>query len=124
MLKRIGQSIDYRSKSVLLKLINKQYNFRNHIIIAANPRGGSTWLEQIFALVPNSVTYYEPLNDAYNHHVRDLGFYRHQAIPQYESWPEAKQFFTKLFSGQIPVHRMVFHPKSSGNKLYRYLFSK
>jgi len=82
------------------------------LIIAANPRGGSTWLEQIFAQIPGSLSVYEPLNVAYAKRFRELGFSHRQFIADDQEWPAAESVFSDLFCGRYLEHRAVFHPNA------------
>lgn len=90
------------------------------LVIAANPRGGSTWLEQIFAQVPGTLSVYEPLNVAYAKRFRELGFSHRQYIAEEQEWPAAESVFSDLFHGQYLEHRAVFHPNAK-NSVWAFL---
>ena len=69
--------------------------------VFAEPRGGSTWLEELLKTVPNSATIWEPLTISRVKEFRDIGFSWRQHIPEGAEWPEALDLFTKLFHGQL-----------------------
>jgi len=121
--KRIGQAFEYYLYLLPFSLANKdkdQLNNGSIISIFATPRGGSTWLSNILRQIPGSTLIWEPLfrhpsykinilNPFAYPHVRDLGFWWNQHIPENAEWPEAERFFTKLFNREIV-----------NLKLYRY----
>jgi hypothetical protein len=98
----------------------RQLKPRDCVIIAANPRGGSTWLEQILAQIPGTLSVYEPLNIAYAQRFRTLGFSHRQHIAEDEEWPAAEAVFSDLFHGRYLEHRAVFHPNTR-NSVWAFL---
>lgn len=87
---------------------------QNTLCLFCQPRGGSTWLAEIFLHIPNSVLIDEPLwrgkvtepfsrPDYYSRKVpqiSDLDFFYNQHIPQDEDWPDAKAVFENILSGR------------------------
>lgn len=71
------------------------------IVIAASPRGGSTWVAEILAnSMQNPATIWEPL------HPNKMkspypDFTWREFIPEEVNWPEAYWFFKRLFSSEI-----------------------
>ena len=99
-------------------------SFKRSILVAANPRGGSTWVAEILNQLPNAFMYYEPLNLGYNPELVKMGIVRRTHIPEEAQWPEMKSFFAKLLSGKLYHHYMTFHPNSPENSLYNLVFAK
>ncbi|EMR03573.1 sulfotransferase family protein [Cesiribacter andamanensis] len=93
----------------------KSFNQKNTISLFTHPRGGSTWLAEILKTVPNTALVDEPLwrglfqgngsipdpKDGKLKETRLLNFYYYQPIPQNVEWPEAEEFFYKLFNREI-----------------------
>lgn len=106
---------------ILIKWVSiRHLKPRDCIIISANPRGGSTWLEQILAQIPGTLSVYEPLNTAYAKRFRELGFSHRQFIAEAEEWPDAAFVFSDLFQGKYLEHRTVYHPNTR-NRVYRFI---
>ena len=98
--------VDNKFKEVLFtKLIKRTYSPSDNHLIFANPRGGSTWLMEIIQSITNEPVIWEPL-DRRNRDKAfvELNFGGLQYIPEEEKWPEAKDIFDRLFSGQIMNH--------------------
>lgn len=86
----------------------------NTLCLFCHPRGGSTWLTELFLHLKNSVLIDEPLwrgkftlpfirPDYYIRKVpqiSDLDFYFHQYIPEHVDWPEASNAFENILSGK------------------------
>ena len=91
----------------------------NHLIFA-DPRGGSTWLMEMILSITNDLVLWEPLHLHRSFdHFRKLDFHWRQHIPEEESWPEAKQAFDQLLTGQIIDSNFI-----ANSKLQRLLFAK
>lgn len=71
------------------------------MLLFASPRGGSTWLEQILALVPRTMTIWEPLDIARNPAFGRIGFHWRQHIPDDVQWPEAEALFQRMLRGRM-----------------------
>jgi hypothetical protein len=97
-------------------------NLNNDSIVSifAVPRGGSTWLAGILNQIPRSALVWEPLfrhpryrinflNPFAYSEVRNIGLWWNQHIPEEAEWPEAEDFFRKLFNREL-----------INLKLYRY----
>lgn len=83
---------------------NPHSDFSKHIIICGEPRGGTTWLMELLKN-KNDTIIWEPIHfhdlKAYsNKFYNQLGFVPY--IPEDVEWDEAKLFFQRLFSGQLP----------------------
>lgn len=74
-----------------------------NIYLFTSPRGGSTWLSQLLASIPDSAILWEPLfvGGRKYKELKEVGFDWHQPIPQDADWPEAKAFFKKLLNREI-----------------------
>ncbi|MBK8580934.1 MAG: sulfotransferase [Flavobacteriales bacterium] len=71
------------------------------ILLFASPRGGSTWLEEMLGTIAGTATIWEPLDLERGSGIRELGFAWRQHIPEGTEWPEAEDFFMRLFSGKV-----------------------
>lgn len=87
---------------------------QNTLCLFCQPRGGSTWLAEIFLHISNSILIDEPLwrgivNVPFKkpeYHTRkvpkisDLNFFFNQYIPDDANWPEAIEAFEDIISGR------------------------
>ena len=91
---RIGLAIQY-------KLLQSQKRFvpENALVVAGDPRGGSTWLAELINEIPRTAMLWEPLAINNVRQFESLGFGWRQYIPEDEEWHEAKIQFELLFSG-------------------------
>jgi len=94
-----------------------------NIIIAANPRGGSTWLEQILSTVNSTYTFYEPLNPSYSILINEMGNSSRIFLRREDENAKVKILFEKLLSGKSLTHRAIYHPNSSNN-IKKIIFGK
>ncbi len=79
-------------------------NYSKHIFISGEPRGGTTWLMELL-MQPNDCLIWEPLHlqnlQQYNpEFYKALGILPY--IPENETWNDAREYFKKLFSGELP----------------------
>ncbi|MBU2915201.1 sulfotransferase [Reichenbachiella agariperforans] len=124
---KILSSISYRGNKYGLKLYTKvptKEDYSKVIIIAANPRGGSTWLEDVLGRLRKSVCYYEPLNPSYIPELAEMGFSMRNHIPQTSIENDTKEYFKKLFLGKLFNNRMTFHPMSKKQNIYDVINAK
>ncbi|XOV91905.1 MAG: sulfotransferase domain-containing protein [Bacteroidota bacterium] len=85
---------------------NKEFK---KVIIAGIPRGGTTWLAELFSAVPNSAYIHEPLNLGRIRQVQYLKFHSRQYIPSDAKWEEAKNFMHDLVNGKIINPALLIH---------------
>lgn len=71
------------------------------MIIAGDPRGGTTWLAEMVKGIPKTAMIWEPLMISEVAAFKRLGFQWRQYIDESDSWPETREIFNKLFSGQL-----------------------
>ncbi|MCB0790346.1 MAG: sulfotransferase [Flavobacteriales bacterium] len=71
------------------------------LLIFSQPRGGSTWLEEMVRTLPRTATIWEPLDLLNNPPFQRIGFWWRQYIPEDASWPEAEALFADLFAGRM-----------------------
>lgn len=78
------------------------------VSVFSEPRGGSTWVSDIFCQLPDSILIMEPLflYPLYPE-IKDVGFCFHQYIPEDEEWPEAAEYFRKLYNMEIGSRKSV-----------------
>lgn len=91
----------------------KNLNPSDAIIIASDPRSGSTWLSEIISSIPGSFIIDEPLHLNNVKEIKHLNFSWRQHIPREKQWPAAKSFFKKLFKGQILNPHIVKNYKNA-----------
>ena len=86
-----------------MKFFSKQKNIdpSEAILIASDPRSGSTWLSEILNTIPKSLVIDEPLHLEQSPELKNLKFYWRQHIPKGTDWEEARDYFRKLFSGKL-----------------------
>jgi hypothetical protein len=77
------------------------FDAMNALIIAGDPRGGTTWLAEILRRIPRTAMLWEPLATANVPEFRNLGFSWRQHIPESERWTEAELTFRRLFEGRL-----------------------
>lgn len=97
------------------------------ILIFSNPRGGSTWLAELFKTIDNSLLIWEPLKRYKLSVFNKLGFYWHQPIPESEIWPEAYSAFKKLLNLEISSQTLYVHNNTlsipfSRNYIFKFCF--
>ena len=78
------------------------------VSVFSEPRGGSTWVSDIFCQLPESILIMEPLflYPLYPE-IKDVGFHFHQWIPEDAEWPEASEYFRKLYNMEIGSRKSV-----------------
>jgi hypothetical protein len=105
--KRLKKVPRYLVNSTYTNLFCESNKFRNNIglqksiLIFSNPRGGSTWLAELFRTLPKSAIIWEPLLKGRLKEFNDLNFFWHQPIPENADWPQAKEAFRKLLNLEI-----------------------
>lgn len=81
-------------------------DFSKHIIVAGEPRGGTTWLMEML-MADDQAIVWEPLHQQHlkklygEQFADDIGFMPY--IPEHVDWPKVESFFSDLFSGHLPV---------------------
>lgn len=100
-------------------------DFSKHIIVAGEPRGGTTWLMEMM-MGDNQAIVWEPLHRNNlkkwlgDEFATQIGFMPY--IPENEEWGEAEQFFNDLFSGYLPIGlRRTFTYDRSLKDIHRLL---
>lgn len=105
--KRLKKVPRYLVNSTYTNLYCESNKYRNNIgpkksiLIFSNPRGGSTWLAELFKTLPKSSFIWEPLLKGRLQEFIDLNFFWHQPIPENADWPQAKEAFRKLLNLEI-----------------------
>jgi hypothetical protein len=84
-----------------------------NISVFSSPRGGSTWVGELMCAMPDSFFVFEPLflTPPYPE-MKDVGFRWNPHIPEDTEWPEAEEYFRKLFNrevGSLRSLRIYFH---------------
>lgn len=108
---RITQSAHYRYEKALMCLLGAIHTVQpskvknSSIIIAAYPRGGSTWLSQLLSCADNSVVMYEPLLPLIKQGVIPW----RQFLSKEDHHPALEQYLSDLFSGKKLSHQVALH---------------
>lgn len=84
----------------------------NNLLVCSDPRGGSTWLAEAVAQIPQTVLLVEPLHLGYPSRFKALNFSWYQYISEHADWGEARQAFDMLFRGKISY--IKFHGSPMG----------
>jgi len=85
---------------VIISKIPRDYEIKDTIVISGTPRGGTTWLMEILATLPEYKTIFEPLKPSFFPEVRTLGFPPRVYIPPDKDWPVVKKYLIKVFTGR------------------------
>lgn len=89
---------DFRWNNFQLK---KNFDPNKALIIAGDPRGGTTWLAEILREFDKTALLWEPLWLTRERTFRDLNFSYRQFLPESEVFPEIRANFSNLFSGKV-----------------------
>lgn len=111
-LKGVNKKINVIGKKALLEIVKpmKVFDPSSHILIFADPRGGSTWITEVISTIPNTSVMWEPLTVEQMPAFERLNFVgsgRRQHIPKHEKWTEARTTFEDLFSGSLTNYFLV-----------------
>jgi hypothetical protein len=79
----------------------KTFDSSEALMIFSDPRGGSTWLNEILGEIKGTTGVWEPLALTYGNRFRSIGFGWRQIIPETGQWPEAKRLFNSLLKGKL-----------------------
>ena len=85
------------------------YDLRSTFVVAGVPRGGTTWMGELLGELDDCLQLWEPLNRSTLARIADLPFTWRQHIPADADWPEAEDFFRRLFGGRI-LHPLLLRP--------------
>lgn len=99
------KKINAKSKSFIwalyCKRLWKNYDMKNTIVIAGEPRGGTTWLYEILLnSIPFSFGIWEPLALYRNVRLKELNFSWRQYIDPKHEWKEAEALFKDILTGR------------------------
>jgi len=87
---------------------------KDTIAVFGVPRGGTTWLLEILSSLNDYKPIHEPININWFPMIAEIGINNRPYLDINEKNIELKEYFTKIFSGQIPS----LHPISSLNRLF------
>ena len=80
---------------------SNRFKFHDNIVISGSGRSGTTWIAEVLASLPHHTLVNEPLKNSNSYKVQEIGFTGWgQYIPEEADWPEAHDFFTRLFTGR------------------------
>jgi hypothetical protein len=102
LLKKIYEYYRYVRPYAARKKAGKYAQQVTNISIFSEPRGGSTWMADLFSKLPQSTLISEPMYiiPAYEE-LKDVQFAFNQYIPENAVWPEATEYFRKLYNQEI-----------------------
>jgi hypothetical protein len=103
LIERIKSRVILEQKLAWIRFYSNKKLFSEDktLIVCGDPRGGSTWLAETLAELPETVLLWEPLHLKYAGSFKKLGFNWRQHIPADAEWAEAKQAFSNLFRGKV-----------------------
>ncbi|MEQ9426690.1 MAG: sulfotransferase domain-containing protein [Cyclobacteriaceae bacterium] len=110
----------------------------DNVYVFAQHRGGSTWIAEILNQIPESAVITEPLwrgkfltngelplqSVGKCDEIRELDFYYQQPIPEGAEWPEAEEFFRRLFKLEVCKLGLYLDHKFSHLKSYKSFIFK
>jgi hypothetical protein len=80
---------------------SKKFNIKDTILISGTPRSGTTWLMEIFEVIPGYISLFEPLNPIYFPESIKVGLQSRKYLPPDVDWPEGEEYLRKIFTGCI-----------------------
>jgi len=97
------QRVSRRTLSPLLlqATASRSYDLRNTLVIAGSPRSGTTWLAELLNRIPRSAILFEPEHVQQVPEAREAGLSWHTIKDPEVDWPLGRQFFEKVFRGQL-----------------------
>ncbi len=75
------------------------YDIEDTVVVAASPRGGSTWLAELMASRPRTTILWEPLHLGNNPECREHGFGWQNYIPEGADWEEQRCYLKRVLTG-------------------------
>jgi hypothetical protein len=103
-LRRYQRSIQTRCRQLLnpwlLRANCPELPLSEAVIIAGSNRSGTTWLQEVAAELPGSVTIFEPLHVDVVQPARRAGFHKLSAFTPGESRPAAKEYLQRVLTGR------------------------
>jgi hypothetical protein len=105
------QRVSRRTLSPLLvrATASRSYDLRETLVIAGSPRSGTTWLAELLNRIPRSAILFEPEHVQHVAEARAAGISWHTIKDPDEDWPLGRQFFEKVFRGQLISSWTVAH---------------
>lgn len=76
------------------------YDIEDTIVLASTGRGGSTWLTEIVATLPEYTVLWEPLHLGNNPECEEYGFGWQNYIPRGADAPRRKEYLRRLLTGE------------------------
>ena len=113
--------------NVIQKLNNRIFNSKkikinDTILIVGSPRSGTTWLMEILGEIPGYTYIFEPLNPIWYPDSFEIGFQSRTYLTNNSNWPAGKDYFKKIFTGQIANLPIKDNPIS--DLLYDFSFKR
>jgi hypothetical protein len=85
----------------------QRYDIQDTIVVAASPRGGSTWLAELMASRPGAIILWEPLHPGNNPVCRKHGFGWQNYIPEGVEWTSQRQYLEDVLTGRDLSTRLL-----------------
>jgi hypothetical protein len=85
----------------------RNYQIGDTVVVAASPRGGSTWLAELMASRPEAVILWEPLHPGNNPVCREHGFGWQNYIPKDAAWRDQRQYLEDVLMGRDLSTRLL-----------------
>ncbi|GBE39177.1 sulfotransferase domain protein [bacterium BMS3Bbin08] len=97
------------AKNISLRLIGevkaKNYDISETVVISGSPRSGTTWLAELFAMIPGASVLWEPLHIRNQPELEELGFTWRTIIDPNADWSDAERLFSEILSGRrLNIH--------------------
>lgn len=85
---------------ILAARMRGRFKLADGLLFTGSPRSGTTWLGQLFFCIPKSTILFEPLMIGNVPEAKAAGFeWRTYKRPE-ESWPDGREFLTRVFEGR------------------------
>ena len=83
------------------------YDIEDTVVVAASPRGGSTWLAELMASRPRTTILWEPLHVGNNPKCREHGFGWQNYIPKGATWGKRRRYLRRVLRGENLSTRLL-----------------
>ena len=99
----------YRSrvKPVLASLRElRPYSISNTVVMSGSPRGGTTWLASVLAMLPRSSLLWEPLDLRCSSELREMGLEWRTYLPPEAPHAALQSYFERVMTGRLHTERI------------------
>jgi hypothetical protein len=102
-------------------IYNKNFDLKDTIILTGSPRSGTTWLMEIFQIIPGYTTLFEPINPLYLSKSFEVGFRSRTYLPPGEDWPIGEEHLKKILTSRPLYDFSSFEKRGKKKKLNKII---